>query len=272
MTGACGGRWIPGDASSAATTGVTGVAGVGDDDAMNPHAPHVVRRVAAAAALLALATGCSTASDPSPPAGVDELTVPTPSADPADFVEEIDNPWFPLAPGASWSYEVTGGEPAEVRTVTATDGPDVGGVATTALTTTSQVPPGDVVGETIDFFAQDSRGNVWWFGRSGEWQAGEDGAEAGIAMLATPRVGDGYREALVPGVDGNTAQVAALDGTADTVLGELDDMVVIDVSLPGGVVQRSFYARGAGRVVSETLTGAPEETLELSTLTIQGES
>ena len=52
--------------------------------------------------------GCGDASPESPPSGVDELVVPTPSPDPADFVTGVDNPWLPLAPGASWTYEATG--------------------------------------------------------------------------------------------------------------------------------------------------------------------
>lgn len=240
---------------------------------MNAHAPHVVRRVVAAAALLTLATGCSTASDTSPPAGVDELTVPTPSPDPADYVEVVDNPWLPLAPGSGWAYEVTGGPGGGVVVTVADDPVDVAGVRATAVQSVSTFTApaeGEVEVEgwstspTTDYYAQDTRGNVWWLGREGEWEAGTDGAEAGIVMLATPRLGDGYREALLPEGGGTTAEVAALDGTADTVAGEFDEMVVIDVSTADGVVQRSFYARGAGRVFSETVTGAPEETLELS--------
>ena len=49
--------------------------------------------------------------------------------------------------------------------------------------------------QVVDYYAQDRHGNVWWFGREGVWLAGEDGAEAGLAMPATPRVGDGWRAA-----------------------------------------------------------------------------
>ncbi len=275
------GGWIPADASSAQAPRMTGVVGVGDDGAMTHHAPRVVRRAVTAVALLALGAGCGTASDPSPPAGVDELTVPTPSPDPDDYVDGVDNPWLPLTPGARWAYEVTGG-PGGGVVVTVADAPvTVAGVSATAVETvaTFTAPgPGEVdvdgwmTTPTTDYYAQDTRGNVWWLGREGDWEAGVDGAEAGIAMLATPRVGDGYREALVPGGDGLTAEVAALDGTADTVLGELDDMVVIDVSTPDGLVQRGFYARGAGLVHRETLTGASDETLELSATTIEADS
>ena len=33
-------------------------------------------------------------------------SIPTPSPDPADFVGAVDNPWLPLAPGRTWTYDV----------------------------------------------------------------------------------------------------------------------------------------------------------------------
>ena len=86
--------------------------------------------------------------------------------------------------------------------MTFTAGPDVAGVATTAVT----------LGAWADYYAQDSAGNVWWFGREGEWRAGEDGAEAGIAMLAKPRVGDGYAEMATDGEAGRRSVIKDLEG------------------------------------------------------------
>jgi hypothetical protein len=211
---------------------------------------HAVRRVAAAVAavlaVLLVVTGCGTASEPSPPAGVDGLTVPTPSADPRDFVDEVDNPWLPLVAGDSWTYRTADGAD-EVWSVE--PGPQVAGVPTTALVTG---------GGVTDYFAQDEDGNVWWFGREGEWRAG-DGAEAGIAMLATPRVGDGYLQAE----PGPRAEIVALDGVAETGAGAFDDLLVIETTEPDGRVLRTYYARGAGPVSRETVTGTPDETLDL---------
>jgi hypothetical protein len=189
-------------------------------------------RLSAAAAVAVLAAGplagCGSFSEPSPPTGVDELTIPTPSPEPGDFVAAIDNPWFTDDEAA---YVDPAAEVAVDRTVA--DGPEVDGVTTTAVT----------LGEVTDLYAQDERGNVWWFGRVGEWEAGTDGALAGLAVPAEPRVGDGFRRAEVPGRD-LRAEVAELDGD-DLVLEVVDGVEVTYVR----------YVRGAGLESIETGTG-----------------
>lgn len=100
-----------------------------------------------------------------------------------------------------------------------------------------------------DLYAQDADGNVWWLGHddpadpTGAWVAGEDGAEAGLAMAADPRRGDGYRRAGVPGED-LRAEVVEVDET--TVLVETTD---------GSEVTVERYTRGAGLETIETGTG-----------------
>jgi hypothetical protein len=195
------------------------------------------------AVLLALA-GCGTASEPSPPSGVDELVIPTPSPDPADFVAGVDNPWLPLEPGSTRTYDVSDARGHHTLTVTVAPGPEIAGVATTAQVSRE---PGTVV---TDWFAQDRDGNVWWLGREGEWRAGDDGAEAGVAMLATPRVGDGYRQAYAPGVVEDTAKVVALDGSRTVPAGTYDDLLITEQrsALVAGTTRDLSYARGVGLV------------------------
>ena len=210
----------PPDASSAA--------GLRHDGAVRRRA--VGRGLAAGltAGLLAVSAGaCSTGSGPSPSTGIDELVVPTPSPDPGDFVDGIDNPWFLLDDAA---YADGAGRLVE-RTVDV--GPEVAGVATTAAT----------LDGVTDLFAQDERGNVWWFGRVGEWQAGTDGAQAGLAMAATPRLGDGYRRALVPGAE-QRAEVVDVDRTS----------VVVE-TVAGPLTTRERYTVGFGLEGVETLDG-----------------
>jgi len=225
------------------------------------------------ALLLALAgtgalSACGSGTGVAPLAGVDGLEVPTPTPDPEDFVAEVDNPWLPLAVGSSVVYEpgtgVVGAEDAQLR-VSVEEGPEVAGVATTAVRRTAVGPPRALQpdAETVDLYAQDTAGNVWWLGREGEWLAGEDGAEAGIAMLASPRVGDGYREALAPGVDVR-AQVLALDEEATTPAGTFGGLVLVEVrDASSDRVERRAYAEGLGLVAVETVSGTPDVRLGL---------
>src|SRR3954454_22647507 len=124
--------------------------------------------IALVAVLVPVLGGCGSASVSSPPSGVDELTIPTPSPDARDFGAVVDNPWLTLPAGRTWTYDVVdvgGGHPL---TVTVAPGPEVEGVSTTARVSTES-------GETTtDWFAQDTDGNVWWFVREGEWTAGAD--------------------------------------------------------------------------------------------------
>ncbi|MFC6042875.1 hypothetical protein [Nocardioides hankookensis] len=202
-----------------------------------------VRALVAIALALSLAA-CGSASVSSPPSGIDELTIPTPSPDPHDFVDGVDNPWLPLPPGRTWTYDVVDVHGGHELTVTVEPGPEVAGVATTARVSTE---PGAT---TTDWFAQDARGNVWWFGREGEWTAGEDGAEAGLAMPADPRVGDGYRMALQEGVVEDVATVLSVRGSATVPAGTYDDLlatrVTSDLGSTGSTDQ--YWSRDLGLV------------------------
>jgi hypothetical protein len=218
-----------------------------------------VRAVLLLLAVLLGSTGCGTASQESPPSGVDELVIPTPSPDPVDFVAGVDNPWLPLEAGSTRTYEVFDAHGSHRLTVTAEPGPDIAGVPTTARVSTERRRV------VTDYFAQDSRGNVWWFGREGEWRAGVDGAEAGIAMLAAPRVGDGYRQAREPGVVEDTAVVLALDAQATVTAGRYDDLLLTEQrsALEAGSSRELSYARGVG-LVQERVVASDFRTVRLT--------
>ena len=200
---------------------------------------------------LLVPTGCGSAgSPPSPPTGVDELVVPTPDPDPADFADAVDNPWLPLVVGASWTYT----DGLDDLAVTVTEGPEIAGVATTSVVTVGRD------GETADHYAQDVDGNVWWFGREGEWRAGDDGAEAGLAMAADPRVGDGYRLAAVPGRT-LLGEVLDLDESEEVPAGRFDGVVEVRAEVDD-VVTLQYYAEGTGLVASRPEAG--DTDLELT--------
>lgn len=215
----------------------------------------------AAVTSVLLLSGCGSASEPSPPTGIDELVVPTPSLDPADFVEGVDNPWLPLLPGTEWDYRATvDGELARTTVTVLDDTREVQGVTATVVSETVVDGRGRTVEETVDWFAQDDEGNVWHVGEEGAWEAGVDGAEAGLAMPAQPRVGDGYRREYAEGVAEGRAQVVSLDGSASVPYDDLTDLLETEDSSPlePGVVERRHYARGIGLVRAQTVAGGDE--------------
>jgi hypothetical protein len=202
------------------------------------------------------------------PTGVDELTIPTPSPRPADFVDRIDNRWLPLAAGARWTYAVERDGRTGTATVRVTgESPLIAGVATTELEAVV-TEGGREVRRTVQWFAQDRSGNVWLLGASTRyddgsgrapirWRAGEAGAQAGVAMLGAPRVGDGYAQELASGVAEDRARIVSVTEALDTVAGPQAAGVLIRVTTPlepGSLVQQ-WYAPGVGLVRQTRASG-----------------
>jgi hypothetical protein len=219
-------------------------------------------QIAATAAAVAFAgalAGCSV-GEPRPvgPAGVDGLEIPTASPDPGDFVRVIDNPYLPLAAGSEWIYERADGVGTETVTVQVSgETRTIDGVTATEVTTVVGDSSGSVA--ATDFFAQDRDGNVWSFGGDG-WLAGVDGAQAGLVMPATPRVGDGFRQQYAAGVAEGRSQVLDTAASATTAYESWTGLVeVLETSgLPTPETSRRFYAPGVGLVLTETAEATAE--------------
>ncbi len=225
------------------------------------------------------ATACGSASEPSPPTGVDELVIPSPSLAPADFVDGIDNPWLPLTPGSAWVYEATSKGERETITVTVLEETRlVQGVTATVVHDVVTDADGEVLEDTYGWFAQDADGNVWYLGEetterdgrqtstAGSWEAGVDGAEAGLAMPAEPRVGDGYQMEYDAGEAEDRARVLGLDGVASVPYGDFTGLLETEDTTPlePDVVERKLYARGVGLVREETVAGGDEVVVLVS--------
>ena len=225
-----------------------------------PHPVPAARRLAriAVVALVAVglaATGCSVGVPRSiDPAGVDGLEIPTPSPDPADFVPVIDNPFLPLVAGSVWAYE----SDLLAETVTVTDDTtEIAGVATTEVTTA--VERGRQTSSSSRYFAQDRDGNVWSFGAD-DWQAGVDGAEAGLVMPATPRVGDGFVQQYAAGVAEDRSEVLDVAASVSTPYDSWTDAVEVreTSALDPAREELRYYAPGVGLVRTVSDTGVLE--------------
>lgn len=212
-------------------------------------------RIAVIALALAV-TGCGAGEPRSiDPAGVDGLEIPTATPRAKDFVQRIDNPWFPMAEGNEWRYE---SDTAPAITVEVTGRlQQIAGVTTTEVATTIERRRRTVT--STRYYAQDRDGNVWSFGAdldgadldgAGDWQAGVAGAQAGLVMPATPRVGDGFVQQDAPGVAEDRSEVldvavsvsSPYDSWLDAV--EIRETSALD---PTAEAER-YYAPGVGLV------------------------
>ena len=204
------------------------------------------------------------------PAGPD---LPPAHLDPARFSTTIDNPYLPLVPGTRMVYRERGDDgPGRIVVTVTRRTKTVQGVETVVVRDRAFIA-GELVEDTRDWYAQDRRGNVWYFGENtkeyedgkvvstdGSWRAGRDGARAGIVMLARPRVGDSYSQEYAPGEALDQATVLRLDGSRTVPYGSFDDLLVTrDFSeLEPAVVERKFYARGIGVVLEKLVQGGRE--------------
>ena len=202
---------------------------------------------ALAAGLVLGLTGCAGIGQPAPydSPGINGLVIPTPTPTPADFVDGVDNPWLALEPGTRSSFDVTddGGTSGRIDVDVLDRTVPVAGLDATAVQTTTDLA-GSSTSVSTRLYAQDEAGNVWLVGSDAEdasWRAGEDGAEAGLAMPADPRLGDGWLSYDVPGLP-------RASGTIEDQTSEL-----VQVRNEADTTTRTVYEKGVGLVGLEDL-------------------
>jgi hypothetical protein len=194
---------------------------------------------------------------------------------PADFTTRITNPYWPMRPGSRWVYRETDAEGTRQRvvvTVTSRTKRIANGV--TARVVRDVVREGrQLVEVTDDWYAQDKAGNVWYLGEftkeyengkfkstEGSFEAGVDGAQAGIAMPARPRPGLRYRQEYYKGHAEDKARVVSLREQAEVPLGHYRRVLMTrDVNpLEPKVLEFKFYARGVGPVLAVAVSGGSD--------------
>ena len=199
---------------------------------------------------------------------------------PADFVTVIDNPYMPLSPGTTLVYEgmTEGGlERVEIKILPETR--QVMGIQATIMQDTVYID-GKVVEDTIDWFAQDKAGNVWYLGEqvdnyengvvkdhAGSWEAGVDGALPGIVMFADPtaHVMEPYYQEYYAGEAEDKAKVISASESVTVAYGAFDNVVqTYDfTALDTNSQELKFYAAGIGSVKTINLTtGVTFELIE----------
>jgi hypothetical protein len=191
--------------------------------------------------------------------------------DPAEFTTEIDNPYWPMRPGTVWIYRERTQNGGTLRgEITVTDKiKEVAGVKARVIhdVTTKNGQPVEI---TDDWYAQDKAGNLWYVGEDtteyqngkphsthGSWEAGVDGAQAGIMLPAEPRVGMTYRQEHYAGQAEDAARVLSRNEQAEVPAGHFTGALLTKdyTPLEPKLLEYKLYAKGVGPVLALGVSG-----------------
>jgi hypothetical protein len=178
-----------------------------------------------------------------PQSGTSQPTVQgtyAPVIDPANFVTVIDNPFLPLTPGTTFVYEGKTEKGNEHNDTNVSSETKVILGVTCVVVKDKVLVDGVLEEATLDWYAQDKQGNVWYFGEdskaydkdgsvtstAGSWEAGVDGALPGIVMQATPTIGETYRQEYYKGEAEDLATVLSLSESLTVPAGSYSNMLM----------------------------------------------
>src|ERR1041385_1193269 len=195
-----------------------------------------------------------------------------PVIDPANFVDRVDNPYFPLQPGTTFIYEGQMPDGFERDEFVVTHKTRVIFGVTCVQVHDSVFTNGELTEDTLDWFAQDRDGNVWYFGENtqelknglittveGSFRAGVDGDKPGIVMKAHPAVGDFYRQEFSLNNAEDFAQTLSLNEVVRVPAGSFNHCLKSEETTPlePDLLEDKFYAPGVGNVLEvDANTGA----------------
>lgn len=234
--------------------------------------------------LIALLAACSTpATNTAPPENALTGEIYTVSVTAADFVEKIDNPYYPLIVGSKWVYETTlaDGTPERNEVEVLPETRNVNGI-TAAVIHDIVLVDGQLVEETYDWYAQDKDGNVWYVGEevnnyengvlvdhAGSWEWGKDGALPGVIMWADPsaHLNEEYYQEFYAGEAEDKGKIVSVTESVTVPFDSFNNVLkTYDFSaLDPDLKEDKFYAEGVGTIkVVNQVTGEEEVLIEFT--------
>jgi hypothetical protein len=195
---------------------------------------------------------------------------------PADFTTEIDHPYWPMKPGSRWIFRETDAEGSVSRVVVTVLDKTKTIMGIEARIVHDQVSEqGEVKEDTFDWYAQDAEGNLWYLGedtteyengkpktKEGSWEAGVDGALAGVILPAHPEVGMTYREEYYKGHAEDGASILSVDAFAKVPYRTFDHGIQTRnfSGIEPDTIEEKIYAKGVGVVLELTVSGGSDRT------------
>jgi hypothetical protein len=206
-----------------------------------------------------------------------------PVINPANFVAAITNPYFPLTPGTTFIYEGSSAEGFHHVEFAVTHNTKVILGVTCIEVSDRAFLNGELAEDTVDWFAQDTAGNVWYFGENtgelidgrfvtldGSFTAGVNGAKPGIIMKAQPAVGNFYRQEFDIENAEDLAEVSSLSESVTVPIQASPFTNCLQTTettpLETSLLEYKFYAAGVGNVLTvNARTGEREELIQITT-------
>lgn len=208
--------------------------------------------------------------------------------DPAGFTAGSDHPYFPLEPGTQWKFREIDekGAVVDVVVTVSSETREIANGIEAAVVRDTVTEDGELIEDTLDWYAQDADGNVWYLGedtaefedgkltsREGAWEADVDGALPGIIMPADPAVGMSYRQEYYAGKAEDNGEVLAVDQQAEVPAGHFDDVLMTadTIALEPDILEDKLYAPGVGVVMALGISGGGGREELVSTTMVQPE-
>jgi hypothetical protein len=228
--------------------------------------------VAAVMSVLAvMTTGVAAGAAPAGGSDLPQGSQPV-DLDPADFTTDIDNPYWPMAPGTRWTYQEVDeeGKVLEVVVIVTTETKEIANGVTARVVRDTVTEDGQLIEDTFDWYAQDKDGNIWYLGedtaefengelttKEGSFEAGVDGAEAGIALPADPKPGVKYRQEYYEGQAEDNGEVLSVKETVEVPHGLFKKALLTKDTnaLEPDVNEYKLYAKGVGPALAIHVSG-----------------
>jgi hypothetical protein len=227
------------------------------------------------------------------PAAASAANIPA-NFNPANFSNPltINNIYFPLVAGTTYIYREATEDGCETDVMAVTyETRVIAGVTTRKVhdqvfdgqACTSD--PSALTEDTLDYYAQDKAGNVWYMGEDtfdcrgagnctpgeGGWIAGVNGARPGFIMLAHPHVGDSYQQEYQPRVALDRALVTQVGVTlrmqrSDAYRSSYSNCLVTQESTPlePGAIENKGYCPQIGNVLTTEGNNLRSELVSIS--------
>src|SRR5205823_10298992 len=191
-----------------------------------------------------------------------------PVIDPTNFVRSVTNPFFLLPAGQTFVYEGQTKDGFVHNDFIVTHKTKmIMGVICTQVHDVVYLD-GKLAEDTLDWYAQDRQGNVWYFGENtaelengrpvtlaGTFTAGVNNDKPGIIMEGHSVPGDFYRQEFALATAEDNALVVSLKTTVKVPAGEFHACLKTEETTPlePDALEDKYYAPGVGNVLTVDL-------------------